>query len=98
MSIWAPEMHAHKGRYYLFLTFDSRDRLDSGKLAGPWSQQNEPVFAENGGHGMLFKTFEGALMMVLHAPNNMNAQPRIFKMEDTGETLRVVSAFTESNH
>jgi beta-xylosidase len=23
-SIWAPEMHLYKGRYYLFLTFDTR--------------------------------------------------------------------------
>jgi hypothetical protein len=37
-------------------------------------------------------------MMMLHMPNNMNAQPHIFKMEDTGETLRIISEFTESNH
>jgi arabinan endo-1,5-alpha-L-arabinosidase len=71
---------------------------DSGKLAGPWRQQAEPVYKENGGHAMLFRTFEGALMMVLHMPNNMNAQPHMFKMEDTGETLRIISEFTESNH
>jgi GH43 family beta-xylosidase len=67
---------------------------DSGKLAGPWRQQAEPIFAQNGGHGMLFKTFEGQLMMVLHAPNNRDAQPRIFRMEDTGESLRIASEFT----
>lgn len=71
---------------------------ESGKLAGPWKQQAEPVFKDNGGHAMIFKTFEGAPMMVLHAPNNMGAQPHIFKMEDTGATLRVISEFTESNH
>jgi hypothetical protein len=36
--------------------------------------------------------------MVLHAPNNMGAQPHIFKMEDTCDTLRVISEFTEPNH
>jgi hypothetical protein len=70
---------------------------DSGKLAGPWKQQAEPLFKDDGGHGMLFKTFEGPLMMVLHAPNDRGAQPRIFRMEDTGETLRVLSEFTEPN-
>jgi arabinan endo-1,5-alpha-L-arabinosidase len=70
---------------------------DSGKLAGPWKQQTEPIFKDNGGHGMLFTTFQGQLMMVLHAPNNMAAQPHLFKMEDTGETLRILSEFTESN-
>jgi len=71
---------------------------DSGKLAGPWKQQREPIFKENGGHGMLFTTFEGQLMMVLHAPNDRDAQPRLFKMEDTGDTLRIVSEFPESKH
>ena len=46
---------------------------------------------------MLFTTFQGQLMMVLHAPNNMDAQPHLFKMEDTGDTLRILSEFTESN-
>lgn len=67
---------------------------DSGKLAGPWRQQDEPLYKEDGGHGMLFTTFDGKLMMVLHAPNNPDAQPRIFELEDTGETLRVVRPFT----
>jgi beta-xylosidase len=67
---------------------------DSAKLAGPWRQQDEPLFGDDGGHGMLFTTFDGRLMMVLHAPNNRDAQPRIFQMEDTGETLRIVNEFT----
>jgi len=67
---------------------------DSGKLAGPWLQQDEPVYKDGGGHGMLFTTFDGKLMMVLHAPNNRDAQPRIFEMEDTGETLKIVGEFT----
>lgn len=62
---------------------------ESGKLAGPWQQQETPLFKDDGGHGMLFSTFTGQLMMVLHTPNNREAQPRIFKMEDTGETLKI---------
>jgi hypothetical protein len=27
VGIWAPEMHAYKGKYYLFLTFDTRNRF-----------------------------------------------------------------------
>lgn len=67
---------------------------DSGKLAGPWRQQDEPIYAKNGGHGMLFTTFDGQLMMALHAPNNRDAQPHLFEMEDTGETLRIIKEFT----
>jgi arabinan endo-1,5-alpha-L-arabinosidase len=69
---------------------------DSGKLAGPWRQQEEPLYQKDGGHGMLFTTFDGKLMMVLHAPNNRQAQPHIFELEDTGETLKVVSEFTDA--
>lgn len=67
---------------------------DSGKLAGPWRHQAEPLYAKNGGHGMLFTTFDGKLMNVLHSPNGRGAQPRIFEMEDTGETLKIVREFT----
>ena len=52
------------------------------------------MYQQNGGHGMLFTTFDGKLMMVLHVPNGPGAQPHIFEMEDTGETLRIVGEFT----
>jgi len=63
---------------------------ESGKLAGPWKQQAEPVYDKDGGHAMLFRTFDGRLMMTLHCPNGAGARPRIFEMEDTGDTLRIV--------
>ena len=43
---------------------------------------------------MLFTTFDGKLMMVLHSPNGPAARPRISEMEDTGDTLKVVKEFT----
>ena len=61
----------------------------SGRLAGPWIQQAEPVYPRDGGHGMLFMTFDGNLMMVLHAPNNRDSRPHIFEMEDTDDALRI---------
>lgn len=65
----------------------------SGKLRGPWLQQSEPLFAEDGGHGMLFKRFDGQLMLALHQPNKLTERGRLFELEDTGETLRIKSAF-----
>ncbi|MBN2212851.1 MAG: family 43 glycosylhydrolase [Bacteroidales bacterium] len=62
---------------------------ESGKLSGPWLQQAEPIYTNDGGHGMLFKTFDGKLMMVLHSPNNRESRPHIFEMEDTGDALRI---------
>lgn len=43
-------------------------RSVSGKLAGPWKQDPEPLVT-NGGHGMIFQTFTGKLLLVLHGPN-----------------------------
>jgi len=66
---------------------------DTGRLKGPWRQIDEPVFSKDGGHGMLFKRFDGQLMMALHSPNNRDARIRLFELEDTGETLRVLRPF-----
>lgn len=67
---------------------------DSGKLAGPWKQQAEPVFSADGGHAMIFKRFDGQLMMVLHQPNKGGLErAKLFEMEDTGETLRIKAPF-----
>jgi len=66
----------------------------SGKLRGPWTQQTEPLFSEDGGHGMIFKRFDGQLMLVLHQPNKRpNERGRLFELEDTGETLRIKGPF-----
>jgi len=66
----------------------------SGKLRGPWQQQTEPLYASDGGHGMIFKRFDGQLMMALHQPNkNPNERARLFELEDTGETLKIKSSF-----
>lgn len=66
---------------------------ESGKLAGPWKQQDEPVYGgngEDGGHAMLFKRLDGQLMMILHSPNVVpNERAVILEMEDLGDTLRV---------
>ncbi|NMC42272.1 MAG: hypothetical protein GYA43_14045 [Bacteroidales bacterium] len=69
---------------------------ESGKLAGPWKQQDEPLYKNDGGHGMFFKTFDGKIMLILHSPNNSNSRPVMLEMEDTGETLKVVREFKGS--
>jgi hypothetical protein len=67
---------------------------ESGKLAGPWTQQAEPLYKDDGGHSMLFRRFDGQLMMALHSPNGGRKERiHLFEMEDTGETLRVVREF-----
>ena len=63
---------------------------ESGRLAGPWKQQAEPLFADDGGHPMLFRRFDGQLMMILHQPNHVpDERARLLEVEDTGDTLRL---------
>lgn len=41
-----------------------------GHITGPWEQLPEPLWTEDGGHGMLFRSFDGQLYLTLHQPNN----------------------------
>lgn len=63
----------------------------TGKVAGPWIQQQDLLFEKNGGHGMLFKTLDGRLMLTFHGPNSPAGSERmqIFEVEDTGSTLKL---------
>lgn len=67
---------------------------DSGKLAGPWVQQSKPIYQKDGGHGMIFRTFGGQLMLVLHQPNEFPKERiHLFELQDTGDTLRIVRPY-----
>lgn len=61
----------------------------TGKVHGPWRQQNNLLFEAHGGHGMIFRTFEGTLCLVFHAPNSPGGSERahIYEIEDVGNTL-----------
>lgn len=66
----------------------------TGKLVGPWRQQDDLLFGEHGGHGMIFKKFDGQLMLTFHQPNSPGGAERavIYELSDEGDTLRVVRA------
>lgn len=42
---------------------------ESGRITGPWRQEEEPLYRQDGGHGMLFRTLEGNWCVSLHQPN-----------------------------
>ena len=69
---------------------------DTGKVIGPWRQQQEPLFI-NGGHSMIFEDFEGRLCLVLHSPNSPGGQERahIYELEDLGHTLKIKGEISE---
>ena len=61
----------------------------SGKVHGPWIKQR-PIYRKNGGHGMIFKSFEGKLMVALHQPNTSPKERlHLYELVDKGETLEI---------
>ena len=85
--IWSNTVKRRDRKDPDYCVFVRRSR--GGKIAGPWSKDSL-LFRENGGHGMMFKTFDGRLMLTLHQPNNTpNERMALFEVEDTGETLRI---------
>jgi arabinan endo-1,5-alpha-L-arabinosidase len=55
----------------------------SGEVLGPWEHHPEPLFNKNGGHCMLFKTFNGQLMLALHQPNSGGKErAKLFMVEE----------------
>ena len=68
-------------------------RSQSGELKGPWIQL-APLVHQDSGHGMLFRTFEGQLMMVLHRPFR-GARGKLYEMRDQGDHLEVIKERTD---
>lgn len=68
-------------------------RSKSGSLEGPW-EQLDPLVRRDSGHGMLFRAFDGRLMMVLHRPFTL-ALGKLYEMKDAGDRVEVVRQATE---
>ena len=73
---------------------------DNGKLSGKWSHSKCPITPDNHGHGMLFRTFDGQLLMSIHSNRNIDLanqkferHPELFVMDDSGDELRVVMQY-----
>ena len=63
-------------------------KSESGRLSGPWTK-DEILFGDDGGHGMIFRAFDGRLMMAIHQPNSKAERLKILELEDTGNSLKV---------
>lgn len=51
---------------------------DNGDITGNWTPAAEPIFGRDGGHGMIFRDFEGVQHLVLHAPNENPYERPVF--------------------
>lgn len=65
----------------------------NGTLDGRWMQEKEPVPPPNFGHGMLFRTFEGKWLMLVHSHKEVNGRyiriPHLFEVDLSGHKLVV---------
>lgn len=66
---------------------------ESGTLDGPWMQEREPVTPPNFGHGMLFYTLDGKLLLSAHSHKSVNGHtvriPHLFEADLSGDKLVV---------
>jgi len=64
----------------------------TGKISGPWKQRDKPLFDKDGGHGMIFTTYDGRLMLSIHSPNDTPNERALFvELKETWEGLEVIN-------
>lgn len=64
---------------------------DNGSVFGKWNHDNELLFSSDGGHGMIFKSFDGELYFICHSPNDNPAErPVIKRIKEENGTLITV--------
>jgi beta-xylosidase len=68
-------------------------RSKSGNVLGPWTHEPEPLWKENGGHGMIFRAFDGELFLTLHHPNDTPNERAVFhRLIETADSVRLAGA------
>lgn len=70
---------------------------ESGTLDGPWIQVEEPITPPNYGHGMIFRTFDGKLLLCCHSHDSSSGRyvrkPVFFLLDDSGDELKVLGRY-----
>ena len=71
---------------------------ESGTLEGPWVQEKNPITPPNFGHGMIFKTFCGKLLMSVHSHKDTAQygylrKPRFFEVDLSGDKLKIIGEY-----
>ena len=60
----------------------------SGTIDGPWIQEEKPFIDDNTGHGMLFRTFDGKLLLSIHhAEGDGPRKPQLWEVDDSGDKV-----------
>lgn len=85
----------HGDRYVQGIAYST-----TNSLMGPWQQEALPITPDDYGHGMLFRTFDGQLLMSIHSHRNIDLDkqwferhPTFFICNDSSDKLRVVMEY-----
>ncbi|MBN2303673.1 MAG: family 43 glycosylhydrolase [Anaerolineae bacterium] len=66
-------------------------RSASGDILGPWQQMPKPLYAGDGGHCMVFHTFDGQLLLAFHRPNRTpDERPQFVPLRETGSLVEII--------
>ena len=66
---------------------------ESGSVTGPWKQHDEPLWARNGGHGMVLLGSDGTSYLVFHWPNETPLERvKITRVQIEGYDLRLLES------
>ncbi|MEO6852248.1 MAG: family 43 glycosylhydrolase, partial [Mucilaginibacter sp.] len=61
---------------------------ESGTIDGPWVQEKESLKGDNSGHGMMFTTFDGKRLLIIHhSEGDGPRKPQLFEIDDSGDKL-----------
>ena len=64
---------------------------ETGEIDGPWKQADKPLFDRDGGHGMIFSSYDGRLLLSIHSPNDTPNERALFiELKENEEGLEVV--------
>ena len=69
-------------------------RSRSGDLRGSW-EQLDPLVKGDSGHGMVFLTFEGRPMLILHRPFGRNSRAKLYEIADRGDRFEIIRQRTD---
>jgi len=66
---------------------------ETGGIEGPWKQAERPLFEKDGGHGMVFTSYDGRLLLSIHSPNDTPNERAVFhELRETENGLELMNA------
>ena len=68
-------------------------RSETGVIKGPWLQDPDPLWIEDGGHGMIFRSFENRMFLTFHSPNKaLLERPLFIEVKEVDDNIVLPSS------